>query len=71
MGSGRQALDKSFAIAANAQLDLNTVFSALDLDTDDRRKDRTNVLCVATVESGAAVISAVGIATWFDAVRCE
>jgi hypothetical protein len=55
--------DKSFAIAANAQLDLNTVFGALDLDMEERRKDRTNVLCVVTVESGNAVVSAVGIAT--------
>jgi hypothetical protein len=55
--------EKSFPIASNGQLELDSVFSVLDMDTEERRKDRTNVLCVATVESGAAVISAVGIAT--------
>ncbi len=55
--------EKSFPIAANEQLRLDTVFASLGLDTEERRKDRTNVLCVVSTESGGAVVSAVGVAT--------
>lgn len=33
------------------------MFSALGLDTDDRRKDRTNVLCVVTADSGSSLLA--------------
>ncbi len=52
-----------FNIAAYEQLRLETVFSALGLDTDNRRKDRTNVLCMVVADGGSALISAVGAAT--------
>ena len=51
-----------FSVAPYQQLALETVFSALGLDADERQKDRTNVLCMVTPESGSAVISAVGVA---------
>ncbi len=50
--------EKSFAISARQQLQLDTVFSALGLDAPDRRKDRTNVQCVVTAQSGNARVSA-------------
>ena len=49
---------KDFVIAANQQIKLDTVFSALGLDTDQRRKDRTNVEVVVTATAGTASIAA-------------
>jgi len=53
--------EKNFSIAALGQLQLDTVFSALGLDTADRRKDRTNVQCVVTAQSGNARVSATAV----------
>jgi hypothetical protein len=55
--------EKHLTVAAYQQLRLDTVFSELGLDTDERRKDRTNVLAVVSAESGNAVVTAVGIGT--------
>lgn len=55
--------EKTMAIRGYEQIRLDTVFASLGLDTDERRKDRTNVLCVVTAAGGNAVISAVGAAT--------
>ena len=41
------------------KVQLSTVFSDLGLDQDDRRKDRTNVLCTVTATSGDGLASAV------------
>jgi hypothetical protein len=53
--------EKNFPIAGLGQLQLDTVFSALGLDTADRRKDRTNVQCVVTAQSGNARVSATAV----------
>ena len=55
-------VEKRYNIAAYQQLKLDTVFAELGLDTDDRRKDRTNVLCAVSGDTGNALISAVGVA---------
>lgn len=49
--------EKNFDIGAFQQLRLDTVFSALGLDSDERRKDRTNVLCAVVGKSGNALVS--------------
>ncbi len=54
--------EKTYSLRGWEQIRLDTVFSSLGLDTTERRKDRTNVLCVVTPESGSGVISAVGVA---------
>ncbi len=54
----RPIAEKDFVIAANQQIKLDTVFSALGLDTDQRRKDRTNVEVVVTATAGTASIAA-------------
>ncbi len=56
-------MEKRYNIGAYQQLKLDTVFAALELDSDDRRKDRTNVMCRVSADSGNAVISAVGMST--------
>ncbi len=55
--------EKAFSLRGWEQVRLDTVFAALGLDTAERRKDRTNVLCVVAPETGSAVVSAVGVAT--------
>ena len=55
--------EHTYSLRGWEQIRLDTVFSALGLDTTDRRKDRTNVLCVVTPESGSGVIAAVGVST--------
>jgi hypothetical protein len=54
----RPIADKDMQIAANQQVKLDTVFSALGLDAADRRKDRTNVEVVVTATGGQARIAA-------------
>lgn len=56
-------VEKTMAIRGYEQIRLDTVFASLGLDTAERRKDRTNMLCVVTAAGGNAVISAVGVAT--------
>ena len=51
--------EKTFALAANEQRRLSTIFAAMDLDTDDRRKDRTNVQVVVVPDSGDGIVVAV------------
>ena len=41
------------------KVQLSTVFSDLGLDSDDRRKDRTNVLCTVRASSGDGLASAI------------
>lgn len=55
--------EKNVTIGAWSQIQLDTVFGELGLDTADRRKDRTNVQCVVTAQSGSARVaaSAIGI----------
>ncbi|HEY2322975.1 MAG TPA: hypothetical protein VGJ82_08925, partial [Thermoanaerobaculia bacterium] len=53
--------ERNFPISSLAQLQLDTVFSALGLDTPDHRKDRTNVQCVVTAQSGSASVSATAV----------
>jgi sugar lactone lactonase YvrE len=53
--------EKNFPIGALSQIQLDTVFSSLGLDASDRRKDRTNVQCVVTAQSGNARVSATAI----------
>jgi len=55
--------EKSMSIGAYEQIRLDTVFSALGLDTTERRKDRANVLAVVTADGGNATVSAVGVRT--------
>jgi sugar lactone lactonase YvrE len=50
--------EKEVSIIAYQHLQLDTVFSTLGLDADDRRKDRTNVQCVVTASTGTAQIAA-------------
>ena len=50
--------EKTMTIGALQQLRLETVFSALGLDSDERRKDRTNVMVSVTPVSGTGLISA-------------
>ena len=52
--------EKTFPISPFEQLTLNTVFSSLGLATEVRQKDRTNVLCIASVTAGGAQISVAG-----------
>ena len=53
--------EKTVPIAAFQQLQLDTVFSALDLDAPDRRKDRTNVEVVVTAIAGNARVAAMAV----------
>jgi sugar lactone lactonase YvrE len=53
--------EKNISISGQAQIQLDTVFGALGLDAPDRRKDRTNVQCVVTAQSGSARVSATAI----------
>ena len=55
--------DKNVLIAPNQQLQLDTVFSELGLDTPERRKERTNVQCVVTAVSGPARVAASAVST--------
>ena len=52
---------KNFSIAARGVVSLETIFAAMDLDSPQRRKDRTNVLCVVTAQSGGASVSAMAV----------
>ena len=57
----RPIAEKDFAIAANQQIKLDTVFSRLGLDAPDRRKDRTNVELVVTATAGSAKVAAAAV----------
>ena len=50
--------DQDMQVSANQQLKLDTVFAALGLDAEDRRKDRTNVEVVVTATGGSARVAA-------------
>jgi sugar lactone lactonase YvrE len=49
---------RTIAIAPYQQVQLDTVFGALGLDTPPRRKDRTNVECVVVASRGGARVAA-------------
>ena len=49
---------REVALGPLEKLQLSTVFSELGLDQDDRRKDRTNVLCTVRATSGDGLASA-------------
>ena len=51
--------EREIAVNAGDKVQLSDVFAALDLDSDQRRKDRTNVQCVVTAMSGTGLVSAV------------
>ncbi len=52
--------ETTFELAAFEKRQLSTVFRELGLDSEERRKDRTNVLCVVTADEGAqGLVSAV------------
>ena len=53
--------EKDFTLGAYQQLQLDTVFAALGLDSDDHKKDRTNVECVVTAKSGSAKVGATAV----------
>ena len=55
----RPIAERELDLAAYEKLQLSTVFRELGLDSDERRKDRTNVLCVVTPVSGEGLVSAV------------
>lgn len=52
---------KDFSVGASGQLSLETIFDAMDLNTDSRRKDRTNVLVMLTPKSGNAQIAGIAL----------
>jgi hypothetical protein len=51
--------EKEVYVEAGDKVQLSDVFQGLDLDTEQRRKDRTNVLCAVSATSGAGLVSAV------------
>jgi hypothetical protein len=53
--------EKTISIAPFQQLQLDTVFNALGLDADDRRKDRANVEVVVTAVAGNARVAAMAV----------
>jgi hypothetical protein len=55
--------ERTFTLASHQQLRLASVFSGMGLDTDDRRKDRTNVEAMVIPESGDGTVVAAAIST--------
>ena len=53
--------EKTVSIAPFQQLQLDTIFNAVGLDADDRRKDRTNVEVVVTAVAGNARVAAMAV----------
>jgi len=53
--------EKTLAISPFQQIRVD-VFPEMGLDSDERHKDRTNVLCVASAQTGGAVITASALA---------
>jgi hypothetical protein len=53
--------EKNFLIGSYQQLQLDTVFAALDLESADRRKDRTNMQVVVTAIGGRARVAAMAV----------
>ena len=51
--------EREVSLAALEKVQLSTVFSELGLDSDERRKDRTNVLCTVRAKAGGGLASAV------------
>ena len=51
--------EQEVPLAAGEKKQLSTVFSGLGLESAERNKDRTNVLCVVTAKSGSGLVSAV------------
>ncbi|MBW3671348.1 MAG: dockerin type I repeat-containing protein, partial [Acidobacteria bacterium] len=54
-------VEKDFPVASSTSLALETVFAAVGLESELRRKDRTGVLCVLRPVDGNAVITASAI----------
>jgi hypothetical protein len=50
--------EKDVDIPARGELRLDTLFTALGLDSEERRKDRANVLAVVTPKSSRGLVSA-------------
>lgn len=57
----RAIAEKDVALAAYQQMQMDTVFNSLGLDSADRRKDRTNVEVVVTATGGSARIAAMAV----------
>jgi len=53
--------EKDFDVAALGRVRMETLFAAMGLDSNERRKDRANVLCVVTPKSGTSLISALAV----------
>lgn len=54
--------EKQISIGAMQQVRLDTVFAQLGLDTDERRKDRTNVMVVVQSVGGDGLVTALAVA---------
>ncbi|MEO8036713.1 MAG: hypothetical protein ABI837_19920, partial [Acidobacteriota bacterium] len=57
----RAIAEKDVALVPYQQMQMDTVFNSLGLDTADRRKDRTNVEVVVTATGGSARIAAMAV----------
>lgn len=55
--------ERTFTLASHQQLRLASVFNGMGLDTEERRKDRTNVEAMVLPESGEGVVVAAAIST--------
>jgi hypothetical protein len=55
----RPIAEREIGLGALEKVQLSTVFRELGLDTEEKRKDRTNVLCVVRPLSGEGLVSAV------------
>ncbi len=51
--------EQDVALAPGEKKQLSTVFAGVGLESAERSKDRTNVLCVVTAKSGTGLVSAV------------
>ena len=51
--------EREVSLGPLEKVQLSTVFSELGLDSDERRKDRTNVLCTVRAKEGEGFASAV------------
>jgi sugar lactone lactonase YvrE len=60
----RPIAEEDVTLAPWEKKQLSNVFSGLGLETDEKRKDRANVLCVVTPKAGGGLVS--GVVTTID-----
>ena len=53
--------EKDISVPAFGTVPLETIFGALGLESDSRKKDRTNVMCAVVPKNGQALVAAVGV----------